>query len=406
MNPDQEKITRVKKAILSGGETSSLQEIIDSDAKAFDGIKMLYSTNFNGAELQVDESSRHVLCGIFSNNKLLAYSDSISREMEIGLSTILYKRRVLFDTNFISDLPSYFLGEELTTRDRIKDVLSIIEHDYAGGFDYVFPMLENLREFTRDNVPHPVKKVAAAIYYDHRLRGADSAENAHPDIFAPYYLQAESVWMQFRHNQYIWERIDQRDLIYSVMLKTFHLCWTHEKLSIESALHSLVDYCINDLGVLPLKELYFAWKAIIGFSIGHYTPAFDESSLKSPKKDSINRIGALAWDLYMFRFVETLLTEEEGNTFYIPTITTLDKGLLSTIASCPVKAMISFKHLQHVETIFEDEALFQQCLNAALSIKQIETLTSHSRGIKGHKRARYFVSLSIAHTEKQIRKLI
>ena len=101
-----------------------------------------------------------------------------------------------------------------------------------------------------------------------------------------------------------------------------------------------------------------------------------------------------------------MLTEEKENNFYIPSVTTLDKGLLSTIVSCPAKAMISFPDLKYVETIFEDELQFQQCLNSSMSAKQRDRITDPNRGIKGSKRLRHYMSVSIANLEKSINRLV
>lgn len=403
---NKEKVRRAKHAVLSAEESFSLQDIIGLDPVAFQGVRMLYSTSSSGTELQVKESDRHVLSGIFSKNNIFAYSDAIFNEMQYGTSAICYKRRVLLDTNFLSDLPRYFLGEELNTRDKVEDVLTIIKDEYCGGFDYGFSMLENLREFARDNNPHPVNKVAAAIYFDHLVRGEAKAWGSRIDVFEPYIAKAEAVWMNFRSSSDAWDMVDRRDLIYAVMLKTFHMCWSQNGLTIERALNSLVDYCLAVLGVVPLKELYFAWKAIVGFSVGYYTPVFDEADLKTPKKGSIGRIGALAWDLYMFRFSEMLLSEEKGNSFYIPSITTLDKGLLDTISACPVKAMISFDDFRFIETIFEDELLFQQCLESSLSISQYNMMMDGSRSLQGSRKPKHYMLASIAEIERYIKALI
>lgn len=367
---------------------------------------MLYSTEGSGAELQVKDSAKHILVGVFSGSKLLAYSDPIGEEMKSGVATIYYKRRVLFDTNLLTDLPRYFLDEDLSTRDRVAEVLSIIQTEYGGGFDYVFPVLENLREFIKENNPYPVRKVAAAIYFDHLIRGEARLEGDKARMLDPYLLKSESVWASFRSSQYAWDMLDRRDTIYFVMLETFYLLWSRGCLTIEDALNHLVDRCLDVLGILPLKELYFAWKAIIGIGIGNYTPVFDEPDLKRPTKGSIRRISALSWDLYVFRFVEALLTEEKGNSFYVPSFTTLDKGLLATIYSCPVKAMVSFEDMRFVETIFEDELLFQQCLDASLSVRQKQVLTEAGRSVLGNKKLRYYTSLSIADAEKKIIKLL
>ncbi len=367
---------------------------------------MLYSTDASGAQIQIKKELAQSFSGIFSRSRLLAYSDAIRAQMEAGTSKILYQQRALFDTNLLSDLPRYFRGESISTRQKIDDIVSAIELHYGGGFDYSFSMMENMREFICINNPHPVTKVAAAIYFDHKFRNALEKEASPRDIFSPFYEPAENIWMSFRASQYTWMTIDRRDLTYAVLLKTHHLCWSNTSLTMEQALQAVVEYCLTELGVMPLKELYFAWKAIIGFCTPYTLPVFNEKSLKSPHKNSVERISALAWDLFIFRFTETLLTEGKDNTFYIPSITTLDKGLLDTIISCPVKAMISFPEIQYVETIFEDELLFQQCLNTAMSRKQRESTQDPDRGLKGSKKSRHHMSKSIQELEKLIKKMI
>jgi len=406
VNREKDRIRRAKQAILVSGDSCSLKDIIDSDADAFSGIRMLYASNASGAELQLKEEHKHVFSGIFCKEKLLAYSDAIHEEMQKGTSVITYKRRALFDTNLLSVLPKFILGESFTTRERVEDILKIVSSNYSGGFDYSFAMLENLREFTKENNPHPVNKVAAAKYFDALVSGKESRGGRSRERLESYYQESERTWLEFRSSKEAWEMVDRRDVVYAVMLKTFYLCWKKSSFTIESLLSELVDYCLDVLGVFPLKELYFAWKAIVGLSVGHFVPIFDEPDLKSLRKKSINRIGALAWDLYMFRFVEALLTEEKGKVFYIPSVTTLDKGLLNTIASCPLRAMISYDHLQFVETIFDDELLFQQCLDSSLTENQKSKLFDSSRGIKGNKRLRQYVVNSISDSEKRIRELI
>jgi len=406
VNTTKEKITRVKEAILLADEKSSLKDIIFSDKVAFNGIRMLFSTNAAGAELQVNESTKHVFSGIFSKDRLLAYSDTIHDEMEAGQSIIAYKRRALFDTNLISRLPEYFEKKDFSSKEKVKDVLELVKTVYGGGFDYSFAMLENLREFIKDNNPNPVNKVAAAKYFDNLIRGTHKSTSNKTDTLEQYYEEAELSWLEFRASKYAWSLIDRRDLIYAVMLKTYCICWTSNIITIENALNELVDYCINKFDVLPLKELYFAWKVILGFSVGHFTPVFDEPQLKTPKSKSIKRINALSWDLFIFRFLETLLTEEKGNCFYIPSITTLDKGLLDTISGCPLKAMISFEHINQVETIFEDSHLFHQCLDSSLTVKQKNYLSDLERDIKGNIKLRHFVSLAISDSEKCLNQLL
>ncbi|MCJ2376743.1 hypothetical protein LNL84_07825 [Vibrio sp. ZSDZ34] len=399
------KINKVKGAILSASENSSLQEIIDSEKEAFEGIRMLFATDAAGAALQVPIPHQDLFSGVFAKSRVLAYSNEIASEMLEKESMICYQRRALFDTNLLSDLPKYFKGEDLTTRSKVEKILKVVEQEYCGGFDFAFPMLENLRSYTSVNNPYPVNKVAAAFYFDAKLQGNTIAGNSN-NIFEPYLEKSEELWKEYRASEDMWHAIDRRDLVYVVMLKTYYLCWSLDQIMIEDSLRKLVDFCLDELGVLPLKELYFAWKVIIGFSIGYYTPVFDEKLLKKPKKKkSIERIGALAWDLFIFRFTELLLTEGKQNNFYVPTITTLDGGLLDTVHSCKVKAMISFPEVKYVETIFEDELHFQHCLDAAMSKKQKDVLSDPKRNIKGNQKLRHRLSLATHELEKLINQL-
>ncbi|ELL9331867.1 hypothetical protein RX455_003658 [Vibrio fluvialis] len=405
----REKINLVKSAILFADENSSLQDVIDSEKNAFEGIRMLYSTDAAGAELQVNALHQDIFSGLFSKSKILAYSSEIAAEMQTRESLICYKRRVLFDTNLLSEIPRLVKGEDfkdVKIKEKVERILDVVINEYCGGFDYSFPMFENLREYTSVNNPYPIKKVAAALYFDDKSRGKEIQNVQSDDILEPYIQESESRWKAMRANEHAWDTIDRRDLVYVVMLKTYYLCWTSSRITIEDGLRQLVDFCLDKLGVLPLKELYFAWKVIIGFSINYFAPVFDEKPLKSPKKNSINRISALAWDLFIFRYTEFLLTEEKGTSFYVPTFTTLDQGLLATVNSCKVKAMISFPEKKFVETIFDDELHFQQCLNAAMTKKQQNILSDPNRSLKGNKKSRQSVSLSIFKLEHLIGQLL
>lgn len=407
MDHARQRIVKVKEAILCSDQNSSLREIIDKAPASFKGIRMLYSTNESGAPLQVSESALGLITGIFSKERLLAYSDSIQAEMESGGSNIFYFQRVLFDTNLISRLPEFFTGCEINTREKVANILSLIVREYGGAFDYSFTMLENLRQFTSSNNPHPVHKVAAAIYFDHLIGGEiKPCSDESNGIFEPFYEKSEEKWKNFRASEHMWRQLDRRDVIYAILLKTYHICWTNSHITIESALHDLIDYSLRELGVVPLKELYFSWKIVVGFNVGFFAPVFDEKLLKSPRSRSVDRIGALAWDLFIFRYVETLLTEDKENRFYVPFVTTLDKGLINTISACPVRAMVSFPELGYVETIFEDELLFQQCLDAAMSKSQKEKIQEDDRSIKGEKKLRHYVSMSIYDLESKIKKLV
>ena len=112
------KINKVKGAILNASENSSLQEIIDSEKEAFEGIRMLFATDAAGAALQVPIPHQDLFSGVFAKTRVLAYSNEIASEMLEKESMIYYKRRALFDTNLLSDLPKYFKDGDLDSNNK------------------------------------------------------------------------------------------------------------------------------------------------------------------------------------------------------------------------------------------------------------------------------------------------
>jgi len=66
----------------------------------------------------------------------------------------------------------------------------------------------------------------------------------------------------------------------------------------------------------------------------------------------------LAWDLFLFRWCETLCTQMKGNNFYVPVVTTLDGKLLDAVRSCPLRALLIHDSGGLVEALFDDELVF------------------------------------------------
>ena len=171
----------------------------------------------------------------------------------------------------------------------------------------------------------------------------------------------------------MWHQVRRRDMVYTVMLLAFMEAWNGSQVA--DALRRMIKFCLDFLGTVPLKELYFGWKLLRGvhqpeFSLG----IFSEPSLKRPKSDSLARISAVAWDLFIFRWCETQMTEKpqfdlqlNAFNFYVPAVTTLDEGLLSAIRSCPLMALLVHDEGQVVESLFSDEFEFQVVFNEAMT---------------------------------------
>jgi len=400
----KDRIRNVKNCVVQATPNDSLLDMIERAEGAFSGFRMLYSKNGVGAPLNDSEHKNAKIRGLFSDDNVLAYSDDILRQCQLGEAGIGYIRRVLFDTNLLSDLPRVLEDEDFSSKEAACEILEYVKKHFGGSIDFSFPLLENLRQYCGGNKKFPIRKLAAAYYYDEKISEPRQIRTEKHD-FTSFFGKSSKTLDSFANSPDIWSLIKKRDLTYAIMLKVFCICWSNPHQTIESILNQLIEYTLKTYDVLPLKELYFSWKVTVGLTMRHFTPIFEEKDLKNPTSKSVNRISALAWDLYMFRYCETLLTEETSNLFYVPLITTMDNGLLDTLELCPIKAVIMFEDAKYVETIFADEIMFQITLKQSLSASQKNVIRSPKRHINKSKIDEHLLNSEISKLEDTVYQL-
>lgn len=308
------------------------------------------------------------ISSMFCGSGFLAFSNEFEAEMKAGHSPLAFGIRVLFDTNFLSDMPKILSQEMFSRKAEMEATLNHIVEQLEKSFDWSFAALENIREVVKQNNPWPYRKVAAIKLFDAMpsLSAALEANaNGHGIDSDKFISAAEEHWRAFLGNEETWKALARRDLIYCLMLKTMILCWSGA--STAKTLATLSDFSVRVLGTLPLKELYFAWKCATGFaSPEKRLEIFAEAPLRKPSQNSLLRISALAWDFFFFRWCETLLSEHRGPMFVVQAITTLDKGLLDAVRACPLRAVLISDSGSRVEAIFDDELEFQMSLREAM----------------------------------------
>lgn len=396
----RDKMRRAKTAILSGGHKRSLKDIVSEDRAAFSGLRMLYASDFSGTPIQkMLAGSGHItsaLCG----TGVLAFSDEIEQQMNVGQADLGFAVRAVFDTNLLSDLPKYFGGENISTRDRVTRTLEFVEKSLGRNVDWSFASLENLREASKPNNPWPYLKVAAIRHF--QVAGTASATPIELEKFIP---AAEEQWKSWLGSNECWHQIARRDLVYAVLLFVILECWKNAP--ILPAMSRLVDFCLSTFGTVPLKELYFGWKALRGIHAPQdQLSIFSEPALRSPSKSSLDRVSALAWDLFLFRWCETLMTEQKGNIFFVPAVTTLDEGLLGAIKACQLRALLIHDDAQMVEAVFDDELEFQVCLREAINKAVCDCIEDPERQEQSGEISRYVLSSTINSLEKEVAKMV
>lgn len=260
-----------------------------------------------------------------------------------------------------------------------------------------------MREVVKANNPWPYRKVAAAKFLD-AAPAAFRTQAGQTSMLDKYLPEAEAQWRSWISSPHVWHTLDRRDLLYAVILRAMLECWTGS--TVTQGLGRLVNYCLDSFEILPLKELYFGWKTLLGFAqSADRLPIFNETALITPGKRSLERVSALAWDLFLFRWCETLCTEMKDNNFYLPVVTTLDGKLLDAVRSCPLRALLIHDSGGLVEALFDDELAFQECLNSSISEATLRRIKDPARRFNTPDVSRYTLSTSINDLEEAVGRL-
>lgn len=365
----RDQMRRAKEALLSGTSRDSFSDLIHKDRAAFSGLRVLYASDVTGAPIQEKLTDTRNVQSIFAGKGVLAFSDAIEDSMRHGEAVISIGTRPLIDTNLFSDLPRFLSGEELKTRDRIEMTLDYLSSTFGSPLlDWSFASLENMREAAKPDNPWPVRKSAAALHYVAYGRTRQSS-----DQFAEFKPMAIDQWQHWLKSDAMWHQVHRRDMVYAVLLLAFIEAWSGEKIPL--ALRRMLTFCLDCLGVVPVKELYFGWKLLRGFHQPELALGiFSEPSLRQPKPETLSRMGAAAWDLFLFRWCETQMTETPAFDqqagvvdFFVPAVTTLDEALLRAIRACPLKALLVHDEGQMVDTVFADELKFHRDLQEEMT---------------------------------------
>jgi hypothetical protein len=363
----RERMALAKQAILLATDDDSFWDVIEHARDAFRGVRVLYASNAAGEPMQDILSNGKYLASLFGGRGLLAFSDEIETAMCRGEAKIMFATRPLIDTNLYSDLPKALSGQTSTTGTHLAHTLQQTTQAFGkDSLDWTFAALENIREAANPHNPWPLRKSAAAHHYL-----AHGLTKPSADDFAEFRPLAQTQWDDWLKSEHIWHQVHRRDTVYLVLLCTFIEAWSGSK-PVDD-LQRLMIFCMEHLGTMPLKELYFAWKILRGVDNPALAmPIFSEPCMKQVKPASLGRISALAWDLFLFRWCETQMTQRvkvssDTATFYLPAVTTLDIDLLSAIRACPLKALLVNDDAGIVESVFADELPFHDCLNQAMT---------------------------------------
>jgi len=120
------------------------------------------------------------------------------------------------------------------------------------------------------------------------------------------------------------------------LLLRFASLW-HESTKKEPkrVLAGLLDFCVSELGYVPMTELSLVWQ---GISSKVVAPFF--GPIIGPSKDILTKVRAMAWDIMHLRLMARLATQSQFGSFYIPYFVSLDAKWRELLRLNPIRVML------------------------------------------------------------------
>ena len=261
-----------------------------------------------------------------------------------GKSNVMIDYSIGFDSNFAEKLRALMNGESIqpADRDRVMSVLKLKANNQKVQFDCMPFLFENVR-LARDNDKNkrPLNTLVAFRMLDHLNWDAFRADptklvlNGDADILKKSLMPKEE---QFLKEQYATEEIarhEARVLGVQALLLRFATLWHAHKRDKARMWSELVDFCIFELGSLPMTELALIW---CGMSTKDPAPFFGPITGKS--KTMLAEIKGMAWDMAHLRILEKMASQSTLGSFFIPYFVSLDARWRNLLRLNPIRVML------------------------------------------------------------------
>lgn len=387
----QQRIIRLQSAIdaiSKHNSADSFKNLIDNNAKFFQGFRLIYSTNnleaeFSHSSLKEIEDHCPTLKKYFYGTALLFYSDKhYAATKAKGRIEIPIDYSLSLDSNAAEKFRIWENGGSLDKEgNRFEGLVRFIKEGKEQGFnfDYSFFIIENLLDSMKPDNHRPFNTIRALKRFDHL-----EYESGSFDILNPKFaedretsgLRAIEALYAFHSSNEIQGFLNRRKVLYLVLLKAI-LLREQKDLDLNDRLRLLIEFSLDALGAFAKTEIYFAWKLL---KHGKDFRFFDSISQLSEK--SLHKINGMAWDLFAIRYQESLASKSNHGDFYIPFFASFDNRFVELAQACPIRAVIIDDIDRRVMTIYLDEYDFMVDINESITTELNRRLQDPEEKIK------------------------
>lgn len=328
---------------------SAWAEMETSRAAEFADVRALVCSENAGAvdlEMGLGIASNEYVIPIFEGPRasFISRHTGVQSVLTGGRSNVLMDYSLSFDSNFAERLRALVFRESIggINHERVLEVLRLKALNPNVQFDLLPFLYENVR-LSRENGKNrrPVDTVVAFRMLDHMDWGLFGAtgqlkfsfeedclkERLRPDaeIFIRSLYDSTAIMQHEAHTLGV----------QALLLRFANLWHMAQKKDPNRILTGLLDFCISDLGYVPMTELSLIWQ---GMSSKVVAPFF--GPVTGPSKEILTKVKAMAWDIMHLRLMERMATQSHLGSFYIPFFVSLDARWRELLRLNPIRVML------------------------------------------------------------------
>ncbi|KDN97017.2 hypothetical protein [Pseudomonas donghuensis] len=321
--------------------------------------------------------------------------------LQAGRSEILLDYSLSFDSNFAERLKR-LINQTTASADqdlaRVKTILMLKANNPRVQFDILPFLYENVR-LSRDDTSNerPIDTLVAFRTLDYldwdRFRKTEelhfNGESIHA-LKGRLRPAAERLIYGLHANEEFL-RHEASVLATEALLLRLAGLWHAPNRDVKAIFGQLIDYCVNDLGFIPMTDLSLIWKGIATKQAARFF-----GPITGRSHTIFEKIKGMAWDLSHLRLLERMAAQNSYGAFHIPFFVSLDAKWRELLRLNPIRFMLFDDHTRRMLSGRADEERFQEICLSSVS-ESTKRLLSHEQVAK-RRAAASSLSIEAMHT--------
>ncbi|PKM18507.1 MAG: hypothetical protein CVV11_14460 [Gammaproteobacteria bacterium HGW-Gammaproteobacteria-15] len=338
------EITQIIGEICTANSLGESLRIFNRYSNRLQNCKIIFAAKngtIPGFSINRDFSDGSVIRSLFGSGSVLVLDRETIDEMKIGRAIYPFDYSISLDTQALSYLEPYILGNSSRLPKDFEEIFRFISREDVN-VDPLPYILENLLNLSD---PDKAERIFEKIKAYEVLRTIDVYALDNLGIVQSKLDNAELIKRTQELISIMYRDLSDQKVVDGVKFN-FDFCYWHllamisiqlstPKMSIEEKLRALIELCDSKLATLSLREITVA-KAY--FERGQNLTFFGK--VQKGKKDLFSVVQGMAWDMWHIRQMEKNLTIRPSSEarYFFPSFLTCDKRLVEIIELYPLKA--------------------------------------------------------------------